>query len=258
MQLIDLSVAIDADAWDPNQITHEIQSAADNAKEFCTEMAQFGLALEPNELPGGELLVMDNLTLNTHTGTHIDAPAHYGSAATITYGRARTIAEVPLDWFYRPGVLLDLQNVDGAVADAAYLEKEIARIGYTPQPQDIVLLRSRAAQWADTPMAFSEYVGLDRSATELLLDHGVRVIGTDAASLDPPLGDMITRFRTEGDQSALFPSHMVGREREYCQIERLSNLDALPGATGFTVCCFPVKIARAGAGWTRVVALVND
>lgn len=257
MQLIDLSAAIDADAWDPNQITHEIQSAADNAVEFCGEMAQFGLALEPSELPGGELAVMDNLSLNTSTGTHIDAPSHYGSAATITFGRARTIDELPLDWFCRPGVLYDLEGVEGGVADAAYLEKEIARVGYTPQPMDIVLLRSRAAQWADTPMAFSEYVGLDRSATELLLDFGVKIIGTDAASLDPPLGDMITRFRG-GDSSALFPAHMLGREREYCQLERLSNLDALPSATGFTVFCFPVKIARAGAGWTRVVASVNE
>jgi len=33
-------------------------------------------------------------------------------------------------------------------------------------------------------------------------------------------------------------------------------LDQLP-ATGFTVVCFPVKVARAGAGWTRVVAIVD-
>jgi kynurenine formamidase len=40
-------------------------------------------------------------------------------------------------------------------------------------------------------------------------------------------------------------------------MEKLHNLEALPDH-GFTVACFPVKIAKASAGWTRCVALVND
>ena len=48
-----------------------------------------------------------------------------------------------------------------------------------------------------------------------------------------------------------------GLEREYCQIEKLHNLGALPGATGFTVSCLPVKIAGASAGWCRAVAVVD-
>jgi kynurenine formamidase len=41
----------------------------------------------------------------------------------------------------------------------------------------------------------------------------------------------------------------------YSQIERLCNLGDLP-ATGFTVSCFPLRIAGAGAAPARVVALV--
>jgi kynurenine formamidase len=40
-------------------------------------------------------------------------------------------------------------------------------------------------------------------------------------------------------------------------MEKLHNLEALPG-NGFTVACFPVKIANASAGWTRCVALIDD
>ena len=54
------------------------------------------------------------------------------------------------------------------------------------------------------------------------------------------------------------PAHMVGREREYCQIERLANLGELPAPYGFRVACFPIRIAGAGAGWTRAVALIDD
>jgi len=188
----------------------------------------------------------------------VDAPAHYGSVVSYGDGVPRTIDQLPLDWFFKPGFLLDLTRVEEQVADAAYLEKELARIGYAPQPGDIALLRTRASEWIGTPMYFSEFVGLDRSATELLLDFGIKVIGTDAFSVDAPFGDMITRFRQTEDQSVLWPAHFIGREREFCHLERLGNLDALPEPHGFTVACFPFKIAGAGAGWTRAVALVED
>lgn len=46
-------------------------------------------------------------------------------------------------------------------------------------------------------------------------------------------------------------------EHEYCQIERLANLAALP-PTGFTVSCFPLKVVGGSAGPARVVALLDD
>jgi cyclase len=50
----------------------------------------------------------------------------------------------------------------------------------------------------------------------------------------------------------------AGITREYCQIEKLANLDQIPSPTGFSVSCLPVKIARASAGWCRAVALVPE
>ena len=45
----------------------------------------------------------------THTGTHVDAPYHYGETAA---GKpARTIDEVPLEWCFAPGVVLDVRSV---------------------------------------------------------------------------------------------------------------------------------------------------
>lgn len=258
MRIIDLSVAVDAKAWEPDPVVHEIMTPAEGAAHMSEEMREYGLDLDPAELPNGELLSIDTLTLTSHTGTHVDAPAHYGSVVSYGDGVPRTIDQLPLDWFFKPGFLLDLTRVEEQVADAAYLEKELARIGYAPQPGDIALLRTRASEWIGTPMYFSEFVGLDRSATELLLDFGIKVIGTDAFSVDAPFGDMITRFRQSEDQSVLWPAHFIGREREFCHLERLGNLDALPEPHGFTVACFPFKIAGAGAGWTRAVALVED
>jgi cyclase len=144
------------------------------------------------------------------------------------------------------------------VAGAAHLEKEFARIGYTPAPLDVVLLHTGADARAGTPEYFSQFVGLDGPAVHLLLDLGVRVIGTDAFSLDAPFADIIARYRRTGDRSVLWPAHFAGRDREYCQIERLANLGTLPQPHGFKVACFPVKITGGGAGWARAVAVIDE
>lgn len=256
MTLIDLSSPIDAAGWEPDPVTHDVLSPADAARHMAEEMrAHFGIEFDPSVLPDGELLSLDTLSLTTHTGTHVDAPSHYGSAA-VSSARPRHIDELPLDWFHGPALTLDLTGEATGVVDAAGLEKRFAALGRPPRPGEIVLLNTGADARAGTPAYFTEFVGLDHSAITLLLDHQVRVVGTDAFSLDAPFTWMIDAFDRTGDRSVLWPAHVAGRTREYCQIERLANLGALP-AQGFTVSCFPVKVAGAGAGWTRAVAFVD-
>jgi cyclase len=258
VRIIDLSTPIDAAKWEPETVVHEVTSPAEGAVKMSEEMREnFGLELDPSALPNGELLSIDTLTLTTHTGTHVDAPAHYGTRCTYGDGIPRTIDQLPLEWFYGPGVVLDISEAQ-SVADADFLRRELKRIDYTIAPCDIVMMYTGASQFAGSMLYFTNFVGLDASATEFLLDQGVRVIGTDAFSLDAPFGDMIQRYHQTGDQGVLFPAHFTGRAREYCQIERLDNLDKLPAPHGFTVATFPVKIVGAGAGWSRTVAFVND
>jgi len=49
----------------------------------------------------------------------------------------------------------------------------------------------------------------------------------------------------------------VGIEKEYCHVERLTNLDELP-PLGFIVCCFPLKVTGGSAGPARVVAILHE
>jgi kynurenine formamidase len=58
--------------------------------------------------------------------------------------------------------------------------------------------------------------------------------------------------------SQFWESHLLGREKEYCQIEKLANLDQLPKPFGFQVMAFPVNLRAASAGWSRVVALIEE
>ncbi|MEU5283446.1 cyclase family protein [Streptomyces sp. CA-278952] len=259
MRIIDISTAVDASAWEPDPVRHEVLGPREGAVHMSEEMRRhFGVEFDPDELPDGEFLSLDRLSLTSHTGTHVDAPSHYGSRAHYGDGRPRNIDELPLDWFYGPGLLLDLTGVEGPVAGVAELRKEFDRVGRLPEPGTIVLLRTGASAWAGTERYFTDFTGLDGPAVHLLLDHGVRVVGTDAFSLDAPFGVIVERYRETGDRSVLWPAHVTGRYREYCQIERLGNLAALPDGDSFHVACFPVKIAGAGAGWTRAVALLDE
>ena len=85
----------------------------------------------------------------------------------------------------------------------------------------------------------------------------VRLIGIDAWGLDRPF-DVMAEEAKAGDTAQLWESHVLGRSKEYCQIERLANLDLLPRPTGFTVYAFPYLVEDASAGWTRVVAIFEE
>jgi kynurenine formamidase len=209
---------------------------------------------EVGELPDGKGWGNETVTLITHAGTHVDAPWHY--FPTCGGERARTIDELPLDWFLRPGVRLDLRGLErGAEITPADLEAALG--GHALAPLEIVLLWTGAdAAWG-SPEYVNAGSGLGRAGTLWLLDRGVKVIGTDAWGLDRPLGDLRADFERTGDPAPLWAAHRVGIEREYCQIEKLHNLGALPGATGFTVSCLPVKITGASAGWCRAVAVLD-
>jgi kynurenine formamidase len=94
-------------------------------------------------------------------------------------------------------------------------------------------------------------------ATLYLLNKGVRVTGIDGWSWDAPFVHTAKKYAATHDASLIWEGHKAGRHIGYCHIEKLHNLEALP-ADGFTISCFPTKIEKASAGWTRVVAILEE
>ncbi len=78
----------------------------------------------------------------------------------------------------------------------------------------------------------------------------------DAYSLDRNFEAIAEEFRQTGDGKLLWEAHFAGIEREYCQIEKLANLDRIPRPHGFKVSCLPIKIQGGSGGWCRAVAFV--
>jgi kynurenine formamidase len=98
---------------------------------------------------------------------------------------------------------------------------------------------------------------MGREATLYLLERGIRVVGTDGWSWDAPFSFTKKRVAETGNAALVWEGHKAGREIGYSHMEKLSNLDKLP-ADGFEIVCFPVKIHRASAGWTRAVAILPE
>src|SRR5436309_6190501 len=88
------------------------------------------LGVPPRLLRDGEGWAVEAFTrFGTHNSTHVDAPWHYNS--TIRGERAQTIDELPLEWFFGPGVVLDMTGKeDGDAMTAAEAEQELGRIGH--------------------------------------------------------------------------------------------------------------------------------
>jgi kynurenine formamidase len=252
-EIIDLSVPL-ADQAASEPMPAKIHYV-EHAGEGLEQMQQF-FGVTPDDLvySDGQGWAIEEIQAITHTGTHVDAPYHYGATSE---GRpARRIDEVPLEWCLAPGVLLDMRHKSaGDFITVEELQGALDKIAYRLQPLDIVLLQTGADKRLDSPDYFAQ-PGLGREGTLFLVEQGVRVIGIDAYTLDRPFASMVADFQRTGDGRCIWPAHFAGITREYCQIEKLANLDRLPRPFGFYVSCLPVKIHRASAGWCRAVALV--
>ena len=216
----------------------------------------FGVKAEDLVYSQGQGWAVEEIRAVTHTGTHVDAPYHY--ASTSEGKAARTIDEVPLEWCLARGVVLDVRHKQsGEFIEITDLQAALDKINYRLHPLDIVMLHTGADKRMGSAAYFAQ-PGLGREGTLWLCEQGVKVIGIDAYTLDRPFGDMKSDYDRTGDGRYIWPAHFAGITREYCQIEKLANLDRLPQPHGFLVSCLPVKIHRASAGWCRAVAIVPE
>ncbi len=253
-KIVDLSISLEAGLpSDPPQMIPEIEYW--DHRMGAEHMKTFFPGATDKDLPSGLGWAIEFIRLSTHSGTHLDAPWHYHP--TMNRGEpARTIDQIPLEWCFSKGVVLDFSDrPDGDMLAPEDLRDALARIRYSLEPLDIVLVRTGADKHWGTPRYLVSGCGMGRDATLWLLEQGVKIVGTDAWSWDRPLPYIAEEFRATGNSGIIWEGHFAGIEKEYCHMEKLTNLDKLP-PHGFHVACFPIKISRASAGWTRAVAIL--
>jgi kynurenine formamidase len=264
MRLIDLTRTLDPTDLDRMPefvrplaavLAPKIQYLAPDAEGRDRMCAIFGCT--PDDLPEREGWGEETVTMNSHSGTHVDAPLHYGSTCE---GRpARTITEIRLEELFCDGMVLDLRGrcEPGQGITVEVLTEAIGAAGRGIRKGDAVLLRTGQEDFDLDDIRVFQYPGMTRAGTLFLAEQGAKVLGTDALGWDRPFGVMATAFRETGNRAEVWDGHFAGRDREVFIVQQLANLQALP-ATGFKVGFFPIKLARASAAPARVVAFVPD
>lgn len=115
--------------------------------------------------------------IGSHTGTHLDAPAHFVRGG-------ETIEKLPIEAFVGPARVLDLTGVDGDEVGA----DELLAAGLDGAER--VLLKTRNSTGALKQATKTRWVGLHADAARLLVDRGVRLVGIDYLTIDSPAGEV--------------------------------------------------------------------
>ncbi|MDM9384787.1 cyclase family protein [Chlorogloeopsis sp. ULAP01] len=254
MRIIDLSDTLQNDkSWTPWWARNSVTYQDHKFGRFAIWLL-FGIT--PKYLRNKLGWANDVIKLSTHGTTHMDAPWHY--APTSGGKPAKTIDQVPLEWCYGNGVVLDLRHKeDGCAITVEDLKLALEKINYQLKPFDIVLIQIGNDRRLGTREYFTHGCGVSAEATHWLIDQGIKVMGIDSWGWDVPLPVQAKQAKVTGRKDVFWAAHFVGIDKEYCQLERLVNLEQLP-PHGFKVAAFPLKVKNGSAGPARVVAIIES
>ena len=172
-----------------------------------------------------------------HFGTHVDAPVHF-----IADGPA--MHEIPLDRLHGSGVVLKLHCRPHDVIEAAQLEAAGPKV----RPGDIVLLDTGWAARMGSEL-YEQHPSLGESATQWLLERGVKLLGVDFST-----PDLTALRRPDGFD---FPVHHALLSRGVLIAEHLTNLSPLAGQRIDAMLC-GLSIRGSDGAPARVLARAAD
>ena len=162
----------------------------------------------------------------THAGTHADAPLHVDPAGA-------AIDALPLESFAGPAVVIDVSGPDGAIERS---ELEAALAGARPER----LLMATGCDWST---GFPpRWRGLSAAAARWCGERGLRLVGTDAPSVDAP--------GCEG-----LDAHRALVSARVAIVESLALAGIAPG--GYEFVAFPLRWTGADASPVRAVLRRN-
>lgn len=266
MKFIDLSIPIANDTFCDPPLTGPKVEYSDH-EAGAKRMGLFFPGLKKNEhLPDGKGWAVENITLSTHSGTHMDAPWHFSPIQDKELGKPRkslTIDEFPLEWGIGSLIILDCTDKeDGYVMTPADIDEKLDSINHKLRKGDVLCVHTNAAKYFGTKEFMDHGIGVGKEATLHIIRQGVHIVGTDAWSWDAPFSITAQKWKKSIENkkprpSIIWEGHFAGIELGYFQMEKLTNLDKVP-PVGATIYCFPVKIAKASAGWVRAVATIPD
>ncbi len=172
--------------------------------------------------------VEHRLEFSSHTGTHLDAPAHMVATGL-------TLDHIPADRFVGPGWICDVSHKSGQPIGVENL--------YLPQGIEFLLLYSGWDRNWDTPAYHEGYPFLSEEAVDWLIGKDLKGIGFDMISADPP-------------KSPDYHAHTNLLGNNILLIENLKNLDVLLNKT-FLFACLPLNWHNGDGSPVRAIGITD-
>lgn len=171
------------------------------------------------------------ISMYTHTGTHIDSPAHLFPGRT-------ALDQFPAEQFMGRALVIDCCDLpEGSLITMAYLRK----YGEKVEQADFLLFHLGWDKFWGTERYFGNYPCIDQEVLEYIIRGSYKGIGFDVIGLDPIADENLTRHKK------LF------EKTEIVNIENLKNL-GLCGDDLFWFSCLPMKLKDSDGAPARAVA----
>ncbi len=171
----------------------------------------------------GDMATVSALRLCSHTGTHVDAPAHFVPGGA-------TIDAAPLDVMIGPARVV-------AIARSHAVDVDDLR-AVDPRPGERLLLRTSNSDRRILRGPFTmDYVALTADAARFLVQRGVVLVGVDSLSVGRPVDGVET--------------HRVLLGAGIWVIEGLDLADVAPGDC--QMACLPLRILGGDGAPSRVL-----
>jgi arylformamidase len=182
-----------------------------------------GVNIEPmQQIAKGDVANVTRLSFGAHTGTHVDAPHHFIEGAM-------TVDQIPLNLLIGRARVVE---VSAAVITPEVLDE----FDFTEDAR--VLFKTRNSYlWHDRSFT-AEYVYLTNAAAELLVEHGIKVVGIDYLSIEK------YNFTSPEVHRTLLGNGTI-------IIEGLDLREVEPG--DYEMICLPMKIEGGDGAPARVV-----
>jgi arylformamidase len=164
---------------------------------------------------------VSRLEMGAHTGTHVDGPCHF-------YDGAAGTEVLDLGAMLGPSVVVEIPDRGLKPIDAAALEAAAI-----PAGSERVLLKTTNSQLWERPDFTHDFIRLDGSGAEFVLQQGIRLIGIDYLSI--------------GDADA----HHALLGRPIVALEGLDLREVAPGP--YDLVCLPLRLLGSDGAPARVI-----
>ncbi len=172
------------------------------------------------------------ITMFSHTGTHMDAPAHL-------FPNGTTLDSFPAEHFVGNGLIIDCCDLKaGQRITMSYLDKVKDKIKHA----EYILFHTGWDKYWGTSDYFGEYPYITEEVAEYLIQNNKKGIGLDVIGLDPIRDGKLPLHR-----KLLLKNNMV-------IIENLTHLGKV-GNEIFTFVALPLKYENADGAPIRAIAI---